>query len=74
MGVADAGIASHDYKDITIDKGTVSLTFRIDWALAANELDMEVRVSAVTLSVYQAKHFPLMKKQLSLISNKEPIQ
>ncbi|PWW31198.1 serine protease AprX [Cytobacillus oceanisediminis] len=49
LGASDAGMASHDYKDIAVDKGTVSLTVRIDWALAANDLDMEVRDSAGTL-------------------------
>ncbi|SFA70801.1 MULTISPECIES: S8 family serine peptidase [unclassified Bacillus (in: firmicutes)] len=44
-GLADAGVASHDYYGIDIEKGIVSLKVRIEWTLPANDLDLEVRDS-----------------------------
>lgn len=49
LGVSDIGAASHDYKEITLDKETVGLTVRIDWNLPVHDLDLEVRYQDGTL-------------------------
>ncbi len=50
VGASEAGAASHDYHEIVLGKDAVSLTVRIDWTSAANDLDLEVRDPAGELA------------------------
>ncbi len=49
-GASEAGAASHDYYDISLDKEAVSLKVRIDWTSPTNDLDLEVRDPAGDLA------------------------
>ncbi|WP_409252802.1 S8 family serine peptidase [Bacillus sp. SCS-153A] len=49
VGVSEAGASSHDYYDIILDSGAVSLKTKIEWLSPTNDLDLYVRDEQGTL-------------------------